>query len=268
MADVLRDAEAWQQARAGVAGVANTVASPAPQPTAPSRKRVRRGGKSTKPRKTWTPAQREAEKASAAYGARTALVRECRRLQRIEERSEAAPAHAAKFIREAENYSSSFKLSGLISTGSPFVSSRRAPVGRGGHTSQVRLAAVRDDRKLILLSFSQVFTDQDGVVYAVKPAQPSGDAWPQLMDYLFNLLRTLHSELKLSKPENINHARGIFERISWGTSHGGGRKRPTTITPDFERNKHLLIEFFKDPIVQRICRHVQSTFPPSANTPR
>ncbi|EJD42797.1 hypothetical protein AURDEDRAFT_126174 [Auricularia subglabra TFB-10046 SS5] len=241
MAEVLREAETWRQSSGHATG-----SSPSPaaaQPTGPSKKKTRRAGKSTKSRKTWTPAQRDAEKASVAYGARTALLREGRRLQRLEERREAGPAHAAKFVGEAEHYSSSFKLSGLISTGSSFVSSRQAPAGRGGHTSQVfrsgfcTLGIAPTSRTSIRFmlrvargpplgcnDFSQVFTDQDSLIYAVKPAQPSGDAWPALMKYLFNLLRTLHSELKLSKPENIKHARGEFERISWGTSHGGGRK--------------------------------------------
>ncbi|EJD38761.1 hypothetical protein AURDEDRAFT_172252 [Auricularia subglabra TFB-10046 SS5] len=293
MADVLRDADIWQQSRAAIV---NTAASSAEsQPSLPTKKRVRRGGKSTKSRKTWTLAQREAEKASVAYGARTALLRECRRLQRLEERSDSAASHAAKFVGEAEHYSSSFKLSGLISTGSPFVSSRRAPAGSSGYTSQVFRSGFcalgieptsRTSINFILrvargpspgcneyvrtlvrehgfayipnTSVSQVFTDSKGVIYAVKPAQPSGDAWPQQVVYLLNLLRTLHAELKLSKPENINHQRGHFDRISWGTSHGGGRKHPTTITPDWKRNKQLLVDFFKDPIMQRTCRHIQN----------
>ena len=44
------------------------------------------------------------------------------------------------------------------------------------------------------------------------------------MDYLVKRMERLRSELSLSAEENINHARGDFDRMSCGSSHGGGRK--------------------------------------------
>ncbi|EJD33961.1 hypothetical protein AURDEDRAFT_131414 [Auricularia subglabra TFB-10046 SS5] len=287
LSQVLQDAEAWERAR--------QLQPPSP-PAHSAKKKVRRGGKAKKARARWTEAQHKAEKDSAAYANRIALVRAARQTKRLDERRDAAPPDAAKHIDGADQYSSSFTLTGVATNRSPFVATRLAPAGRSGTTSPVYRSGfsrvgiaptsrssmrwllrqalgppegcneyVRDLVKkngftyVPTASCAQVFTDADGVIYAVKVPQPVGDAWPETVQYFTNYMHKLREELKLSHSANTNHSRGDFLRMTWGTSHGGGRKHPAAIAPDWNRNEETLVAFFKDATVQRVCRHLQST---------
>ncbi|EJD42394.1 hypothetical protein AURDEDRAFT_126437 [Auricularia subglabra TFB-10046 SS5] len=111
MAEVLKDAEQWDRNRRQSASSASAI------PVVHSKK-TRRAGKWNKSRSSWTPAQREAEKASASYAARTAAVREARREERLNNRRNIAPPHAKQLVSDAQQYSSSFKLTDLASSGS------------------------------------------------------------------------------------------------------------------------------------------------------
>ncbi|EJD34196.1 hypothetical protein AURDEDRAFT_131297 [Auricularia subglabra TFB-10046 SS5] len=301
LSQVLQDAEAWEQARQH--------RPPAP-PEHPVKKKVRRGGKAKKSRARWTDAQHKAEKDSVAYANRIALVRAARQTKRLDERRYCAPPDAAKHIDGADQYSSSFTVAGVATNRSPFVGTRLAPAGRSGHTSPVYRGGFsrvgiaptsRSGMRWLLrqaqgppegcnayvvdlvkkdgftyvpnASCAQVFTDADGVIYAVKVPQPVGDAWPETVNYFTSYMHKLRTELKLSHSANTNHLRGDFLRMTWGTSHGGGRKvrarnsaapvvdryqHPATIAPDWTRNKESLVAFFSDATVQRVCRHLQS----------
>ncbi|EJD33141.1 hypothetical protein AURDEDRAFT_131840 [Auricularia subglabra TFB-10046 SS5] len=257
LSQVLQDAAAWQAQRLEMDQAAPT-AVPSAQG---SKKKMRRGGKAKKSRAGWTETQRQAEKNSPAYANRIALVRAARQTKRLDERREAAPPNAAKHVDTADQYTSSFTVTGVASNRSPFVATRLAPAGRSGTTSPIyrggfsrigiaptsrsgmrwllRQALGPDEacnsyvRDLVKnhgytyvpnANCAQVFTDADGVIYAVKVPQPAGEAWPEAVQHFTDYMLKLHSSLKLSHKANTNHARGDFVRMTWGTSHGGGRK--------------------------------------------
>ncbi|EJD41153.1 hypothetical protein AURDEDRAFT_127233 [Auricularia subglabra TFB-10046 SS5] len=263
LSQVLRDAEEWQRAKA------SSPSEPASPPAAAlPKKKTRRGGRANKPRAKWTEAQRRAEKESVAYANRTALLRAMRQNERLLERRDAPPPVSGKHLANAEQYSSSFKVADVGSNRSPFVAARLAPRGKSGTTSPVYRngfsrvgisAASRTNIRWVLRqalgppegcndyvlnlvknqgftyvpssSYAQVFTDKDGLIYAVKVPQPAGDQWPGTVKYFTEYLHKLRADLKISHAANTNHARGDFVRITWGTSHGGGRKVRTLPRP-------------------------------------
>ncbi|EJD34048.1 hypothetical protein AURDEDRAFT_131368 [Auricularia subglabra TFB-10046 SS5] len=240
LSQVLEDAASWQVQRAQV----TPAALPSSPPPLQAKKKGRRGGKAKKPRSHWSETQRQAEKTSAAYTNRVALVRAARQTKRLDERREAAPPGAAKHVEEADQYTSSFTLTGVASNRSPQVG-QTSPVYREGF-SRIGIAPTSRSGMRWLLrqalgpseacnsyvcdlvknhgytyvpnaSCAQVFTDADGVVYAVKVPQPSGDEWPQAVQYFAERMRKLHESLKLSHAANTNHARGNFVRMTCST---------------------------------------------------
>ncbi|EJD44717.1 hypothetical protein AURDEDRAFT_125048 [Auricularia subglabra TFB-10046 SS5] len=258
LAQVLQDAQAWRDAREQRA---QADAPPSLPAKVTAKKKVRRGGRVSKSRTHWTEAQRQAEKGSVAYANRTASVRAMRQNQRLVERHDAAPPVAEKHVDDAQQYASSFKLATAASNRSPFVAARLAPAGASGTTSPVYRAgfsrvgispASKSNARWVLrqalgppagcdayvcdlvksrgftyvpnASCAQVFTDEDGLIYAVKVAQPSGEQWDATVKYFAAYLHKLRDELRLSHAANVNHLRGDFVRMTWGTSHGGGRK--------------------------------------------
>ncbi|EJD35685.1 hypothetical protein AURDEDRAFT_130489 [Auricularia subglabra TFB-10046 SS5] len=246
LSQVLQDAEAWQRER--------DQGPPQPRAEQGNKKARRRGGKSKKARAHWTEAQRLAEKNSIAYANRTALVRAARQTKRLDERRHTAPSGALKHVDGSDQYASSFTVAG----GHLAVQQALGPPEECNE--YVRELVKRDGFTYVPnASCAQVFTDADGVIYAVKVPQPTGDDWPETVRYFTECMHKLRTTLKLSHKANVNHLRGDFVHMTWGTSHGGGRKHPTTIAPDWLRNKDELVAFFADPKIQRVCRHMQST---------
>ncbi|EJD32641.1 hypothetical protein AURDEDRAFT_132059 [Auricularia subglabra TFB-10046 SS5] len=139
---VLQDAEEWRKGQAASTPPTSLSDSPASAPAQATsggkgKKKMRRGGRASKTRSSWSEAQRKAEKNSAAYANRTALLRAMRQNERLLERHDAAPPIAGKHLDGAQQYASSFKVAGVATNRSPFVAARLAPAGRSGTTSPV-----------------------------------------------------------------------------------------------------------------------------------